>query len=161
MAWLADYLIKKQNLSVVFLPFLYGRDNYVMNDIKRCMKNPAAIVDAEYLKPVEALEIIGKSELLIGMRLHSIIYGAVSKVPMMIISYSAKVRGMAKYLKMDEYSLDVDFLNKSDMANIINKVLKNKVQIQNDLNITVEIIRKREKRNQEILGELQNDLIMG
>ena len=61
MAWFADYLIKKQNLPVVFLPFLYGRDNHVMNDIKRCMKNPATIVDAEYLKPVEALEIIGKS----------------------------------------------------------------------------------------------------
>ena len=94
------------------------------------------------------------------MRLHSIIYGAVSKVPTLIISYSAKVRGMARYLNMDEYTLDVDSLEKSDMADMINKILENKVQIQNDLNITVEIIKKREKRNQEILGELQNDIIM-
>ncbi|MCM1144047.1 MAG: polysaccharide pyruvyl transferase family protein [Blautia sp.] len=158
IAWLADYIIRKYHLPVVFLPFLYGRDNHVMEDVSRLMKADSVIVEDEYLKPLEALEIIAGSELLVGMRLHSIIYGAVSEVPTLIISYSMKVKGMAEYMRMGKYVLHVDGLKHSEIAVVLSEIMKNKEQIKQDFQTAAGHLREKEKRNHEILEELSESM---
>lgn len=155
VAQLADYLSKEKGLPVVFLPFLYGRDNKVAYDIKQMMKESTGlIIEDEYLKPDEAIRIIANSRLLIGMRLHSIIYGAISRTPMLIMSYSSKVRGMAEYLHMDEYMVDTDTMECENMKVLVNKIVESKAEIKEKLQLAVQEAKEKERRNIEILKEL-------
>ena len=154
IAHLADYISEKYHLSIVMIPFLYGRDNCVMEDINSFMRTRGIILEDKYLKPEEVMEIISNSEMLTGMRLHSIIYGAISAIPALIIDYSAKVRGMAGYLGLEEYTLKVDTLEENSMQDTIDKIMKNRDEIQEQLRTVTGIMKQKDERNQKILEEL-------
>lgn len=148
VAKLAEYLQQEKGMQVVFLPFLYGRDNKVAYDIKKFMsKDKSVVIEDEYLKPDEAIRIIAGSRLLVGMRLHSIIYGAVKNIPMLIISYSSKVMGMVKYLHMEKYMVEVDTMKYEDMRRLIEEIECNRTEIKEQLRKTVADAREREQCN--------------
>ena len=159
IAELTEYLKTKYDLEIVFLPFLQGRDNKVARDIIEQVKSGGQIViEDEYIKPEEAVKIIRNSQYLIGMRLHSIIYAAISKVPVLILSYSSKVKGMAEYLHMEDFTVDVDDMNIERMKRMINRITEDRDNIQIELNEKVQLLKEKEIRNSEVIREIRKAL---
>ncbi|WNS42644.1 polysaccharide pyruvyl transferase CsaB [Paenibacillus sp. MMS20-IR301] len=97
---LADGLLKaaaELPLHLRFLPFHHSEDNdasrYVMKKLGQVTEQYGGSVSIceDALHPLQMLREVGQCQALIGMRLHSLIYAAGRRVPLMGISYDPKI----------------------------------------------------------------------
>ena len=75
---------------IVFLPMHGEHDDVFSSEIMGAMKNPASIFPYD-ASIEEKVSLIGDSSLLIGMRLHALIFAAIAHTPMIGISYDPKI----------------------------------------------------------------------
>lgn len=81
--------------KVVFLPMHGEHDDAFSREIMAAMKNNAFIFP--YNASIEEkISLIGDSSLLIGMRLHALIFAAIAHTPMVGISYDPKIDSFIK-----------------------------------------------------------------
>lgn len=83
-------------VHIRFLPFHFPGDDeasrYVMNRIGNVQDNGSRIsIATEVEHPQDMLREVSRASLLIGMRLHSLIYAASQNVPMLGVSYDPKI----------------------------------------------------------------------
>ncbi|MFQ5811436.1 MAG: polysaccharide pyruvyl transferase CsaB [Armatimonadota bacterium] len=90
LASLADELARELDAHVLLLPFHPHLDLEPCRNIARLTGRPATVLEGT-LSPGEALGVIARLDLLIGMRLHSLILGALAGAPLLGISYDPKV----------------------------------------------------------------------
>ena len=84
------WLREEYGADSVLIPFFYDEDVGVCEDVARRLKGKAGCLRQKYLSE-ETLSIIGCMDVLVGVRLHSLIYAAVMGVPMIGVSYDPKV----------------------------------------------------------------------
>lgn len=148
----ADYIAEKYNAQTLLMPLHMSEDLDICKKIGSLMTNPFIIQDK--LCPVKKLlGLIRKTDLLIGMRLHSLIYAASMEVPVVGIVYDTKVEGFLKLINQN-YFISIENLNYNDFINIIEKVLDNKVKIQNELIGKMNELRENAKQNTMLAMEL-------
>ncbi|MFA4906362.1 MAG: polysaccharide pyruvyl transferase CsaB [Candidatus Margulisiibacteriota bacterium] len=94
-----DQFAKEIKARVVIIPFQPERDLGPSRKLKEHLLVPAEIVE-DKLSPREMLGMISQMDLLVGMRLHSLIFAVSSKVPAVGLSYDPKVASF-----LDEVSL--------------------------------------------------------
>lgn len=89
---------EKYNAQVAILPLQVSMDMKASQMLMDClpeMRNRVVMVKGNY-STEDFLSIIGCFRLLIGMRLHALIFAAVMKVPLMAVSYDPKVDSFVK-----------------------------------------------------------------
>lgn len=98
-----DWLIEEKNAEIVFIPLATASHKKSENDLLFAKKIEPFIKNKNRFKvitisltPVEAKSIIGSLDIMIGMRLHSLIFAYSTKVPFLGISYSKKVSAFLK-----------------------------------------------------------------
>lgn len=84
---------------IVLIPMQYPRDLEVSAKLKEAMKHECHLLSKPYTPP-EILGLIGQMELMFSMRLHTLIFAAVMRVPMIGIVYDPKVLYYLKLLNM-------------------------------------------------------------
>ena len=84
------WLREEYGADSVLIPFFYDEDVGVCEDVARRLEGKAGCLRQKYLSE-ETLSIIGCMDVLVGVRLHSLIYAAVMGVPMIGVSYDPKV----------------------------------------------------------------------
>ena len=100
LAKACDYAAEKYGLYPVLLPMQLSRDTALSAKIRAKMRFPSTVIRKE--NDVKKLLAIYKSTgLCIGMRLHTLIYSAVSCVPMVGLVYDPKVSGFLDYIGVD------------------------------------------------------------
>ena len=97
IAKVCDYINRKLNLTCVFLVMHYPHDMNISHDIIGRMQSKAYII-SEDLHDTEMLGVVSKMDLLLGERLHSLIYAAAAGVPFVGIAYEPKVNSFMEYL---------------------------------------------------------------
>lgn len=109
-----DQLAESHNASFVFVPFHrpteHGQeDDAVSNQVITKMKNShrAICVDAK-LSLDEKVSVLQNCDLVLGMRLHSLIFAIRSGIPAVAIAYDDKVNNLMQFMHHSEYCLDVD-----------------------------------------------------
>ena len=90
LAQTADYLVKKYQARVVFLPMQWPDDYQTAKKVVSRMSEQATLLKEEFTT-TEMLSIVGNLDLLIGIRLHALIFAAVMQVPLLGISYDPKI----------------------------------------------------------------------
>ncbi|MFZ5969473.1 MAG: polysaccharide pyruvyl transferase CsaB [Bacillota bacterium] len=100
MAAIADGLIDDLGVEVVFIPFHFGEDVKILDEIQDLMKNKGIFIKNRY-DIHEMLGIVGNLDLLIGVRLHSLIFAAVMNTPMIALSYDPKINSFMDSLNME------------------------------------------------------------
>jgi polysaccharide pyruvyl transferase CsaB len=93
LAEVARKLIGEHQVDIRFLPFHLPSDEQASRDIIAAMGNTTdrVTIAEEALHPQQMLAEVSRCDLLIGMRLHSLIYAASQSVPMVGISYDPKI----------------------------------------------------------------------
>lgn len=90
IAQTADRLVAENGARVVFLPMQWPDDGDVARRIAGRMRHSAAQLEEEYTTS-ELLSLVGNLDILIGIRLHALIFAAVMHVPMVGVSYDPKI----------------------------------------------------------------------
>jgi polysaccharide pyruvyl transferase CsaB len=90
LAHTADHVIEQYGARVVFLPMQWPDDFEAARKIAARMKKKATVLQEEYTTS-ELLSLVGNLDILIGIRLHALIFAAVMHVPMIGISYDPKI----------------------------------------------------------------------
>ena len=97
IAEVADTLIREGNYQILFMPMQFPEDVKVAKQISTLMKCPATVLNKDYTT-AELLSIVGNMDLMIGVRLHALIFAGVMEVPMIGISYDPKIDRFLKTL---------------------------------------------------------------
>ncbi|MBP2651834.1 MAG: colanic acid biosynthesis protein [Firmicutes bacterium] len=90
IASVLDKIVDEFGAKVVLLPMQWPEDFRVSQLIKERMHRPAVLLE-EKLTTSELLSVVGNLDMLIGIRLHALIFAAVMHVPMLGISYDPKI----------------------------------------------------------------------
>ena len=96
---LLDTLYEQHGRNIVFLPMQLPVDAAVSKSIIARMNHEAYVLD-QYLTAEEIMGVIARSDFVIGMRLHALIFSARVCVPFIGIVYDPKVEAYVRALDM-------------------------------------------------------------
>ncbi len=122
----ADRLIDDRNAHIVLLPLQYPLDVEACRRVQQMMVNKVeSTVLAADCDTEQFLSLIGNFNLLIGMRLHALIFAAVMDVPFVAVSYDPKIDGFVKDVNGISAGRVVD-LQADNIINCVRKALFHK-----------------------------------
>lgn len=148
----ADKLIEDFGVEVVFIPFHLGEDMKIIEDIQKNMKNQAIFIKNRY-DINEMLGIIGNLQMLVGVRLHSLIFAAIMKVPMIAISYDPKINSFMELLGL-KVLCSVEDLEYEDLLLEIERKQKILCKEQEVIMNEVNNLQKKLEKNEELVMKL-------
>jgi len=108
LAWAADRL-SREGFEVVFLPMHRvppDDDRAEIETIIRLMREGGPKVVGAELSPDEAMAVLGCMEVVLGLRLHSLIFAACQGVPAVSVGYDSKIGGFMEQAGAGEYVCD-------------------------------------------------------
>lgn len=85
-----DRLNDLDDVMIIFIPMKFPEDIKAAQSIAALMKRPPTVLDEEFTTR-EILSLVGCMDVLIGVRLHALIFAGVMNVPMLGISYDPKI----------------------------------------------------------------------
>ncbi|AKL96759.1 polysaccharide pyruvyl transferase [Clostridium aceticum] len=150
IAQTADYLINR-NYEVVFIPMQFPNDISTSQQIVEKMKTVPKIITKQY-HPREMIGIISKLDLLLGMRLHSLVFSAIAGVPMVGLEYDTKISSFLK-LTGQKSGGNVENLDMINLWTAIDAVIENKSEYVQQLKEIKKSLDKKVQLNVEIFQE--------
>lgn len=148
----ADEIIEETGGSVVFIPFHHGEDVNMLNEIEEKMDNKAIFLRGKY-ELDEMLSIVGNLDLLVGIRLHSLIFSAIMNVPMVAISYDPKVDYFMESINEPVFC-NIEELNSESLAKEIIEKLKKREEYKARLEVEVNNSKRKLIKNREVVKQL-------
>ncbi len=152
IARLCDEMYEKHNISTVFIPFQKKNDTEITEQIMALMKSESEVFDTE-CDFSELMALIENATLCIGMRLHSLIYSVISKVPCVGLVYDQKVKAFMDYIEQNNY-LDASTLEYKDLLDKVKYALENSEEIKNNLDKKSLELRELSQKNAKVAIEL-------
>jgi polysaccharide pyruvyl transferase CsaB len=133
-----DGLVEKLDAHPLFIPLhattTDESDSRLMQSIMDGIRNKKKVVLlSEKATSAEKAALIGKCDVLLGMRLHSILFAIKQGVPFAALEYDPKVEHMLADSGLAEFGLALEGLNASALENLLEKVYTNRVEIRQRL----------------------------
>ncbi|NQU16580.1 MAG: polysaccharide pyruvyl transferase CsaB [Candidatus Saganbacteria bacterium] len=147
----ADIILEKYNAQVIFIPFQWPEDIIACNQVIRLMKNKVKMMGQAY-DPRQMLWLISRLDLMIGMRLHSLMFAVSNLVPALGISYDPKVDNFMKEACLPVISMN-DFSVK-DAVSKIDELQKNRTGVVKSLSLIKKEIYDKSIDNFILVGSL-------
>ena len=93
-ARVADSFIREYDAHAVFLPLQHPGDLIVSHEIAELMEEKAnASVLSQRYSIAEVFSLVGNMDVLLGIRLHALIFGVIMQIPVLGVSYDPKIEG--------------------------------------------------------------------
>jgi polysaccharide pyruvyl transferase CsaB len=154
VANLLDNLIVKKGVTPVFIPMENHHDYKVSEKVLTYMNNKDAChLLGTNFSPNQYLNFIEKCELVIGMRLHSLIFATIAHVPHIGISYDKKVENLLKINGMWEFSTHLEDINPDQLFHNAEHLMENSSNYNHSLKLIASQLKKDALRNIDILKE--------
>jgi polysaccharide pyruvyl transferase CsaB len=118
-----DFLISNHSASVTFVPMQIASpgddDRVVAQEVRQLMTQGDAteLVEGE-VTPEDLLRIVSGSNLVLAMRLHSLIMAAATGVPVISLAYHPKVTGFAGSIGIDGWVLEIGSCTSLSIENL-------------------------------------------
>lgn len=144
------WLRENYDAESVLIPFHYEEDREVCSVIAERTNGAAKCLSEKYLSE-DMLSIIGNMDVLVGVRLHSMIYAAIMGVPIIGVSYDPKCTAFLNSVGLDSLSTRETFSAeafKAEFARVLETggeqtqtVAENMRRLQKELDTNEEMIR--------------------
>lgn len=145
VAALCDNIIDTYKRNIVLIAMQTPNDVAISYDVQRLMKNKAFVLDTR-LTAEQIMGIIGLSDFVLAMRLHTLIFSARMCVPLIGIVYDPKVAAYVQALKMPSAGNVVDFDPVRAMC-AVNDIMQDRekyVRILKDLSAELESLARND-----------------
>lgn len=155
---LAEAASKLQQLygaQLVLLPLQYSVDVKACEKLRKalmCQKD-IFLLNGKY-NTEEFLSIIGNFDLLIGMRLHALVFAAVMQTPLLAVSYDPKVDSFVNAIG----EKPVGTVEKIDAANVVQAAVDSWQKIPLKQNENIENLRQKAQINSDKAFALLNEV---
>jgi len=149
---IATRIQREFQAEIVFLPFQFAVDQELCEKLSALV--PQSIL-CPFLKPKQIISLFAKAELVVGMRLHSLIFSALARTPFLPISYDPKVSSFAQLLNQEALFLE------DDAEKIFSKIeayLKNRAKIKENLEKGASQLEQKAEENWIHLERIINSL---
>lgn len=147
----ADYLIENYQAKIIFLPFQFDEDVHISEEILSLMKNQADVLKVK-LEPEELLSLLTRLSLVVGVRLHSIIFSSMANIPFIALNYDPKVKYFVEDLGLSELLLEID-------EDISLKNFQKKIEYVRENNDKIKDILLKKVNNLEVKALANNELV--
>jgi len=157
LASVADYLIKKYNAIIIFIPHVYGivSDLPLINEIIGLMSDSDRVrILPEDCRVEESQGVSAELDLLIATRLHSFILAAAVGTPGIVIAYEHKAIGFTEMLGVSEFVVRIDALNSDEFNEKIDRLLKNSKQVKFQMASKIASLKKLAAFNAKLATQL-------
>ncbi len=151
-AKVADDLIKNCKATIIFLPFKFDEDVQISEEIFSLMKNKnKANVLKTWLEPEELLSLLSRLSLMVGVRLHSIIFSSMVNIPFIALNYDPKVKNFVEDLGLSESLLELDGISLKNIKDKIKYIKENNDKIKEILSKKGKILEEKALSNNDLV----------
>ena len=148
---ISKYLKEHYSLNCIFVPMQYKKD-YKICSI--CAKYGYVLSKPHDFH--EIMTLAAHSKIVIGMRLHMLMYGANACIPVVGLAYDPKIKSYLSYLNQ-EYIVDPEQFTFEELKSIVNSIMENYTTIKQDLTERVTELKQIEEKNAKLAIELLED----
>lgn len=153
IAKVLDRFIAKYHVKLLFIPFQINEDkmenDYLLSqrvlDAMDTKENVLLLSEAHEAELIAGF--IACTDLMLGMRLHSLIFAAKEEVPVVGLAYDAKVANFLRSINLYEYSVAMHNIQTGNLFHILEEAWEKKVQIKALL--LEEVVRRSKERTDD------------
>jgi hypothetical protein len=125
-----DVLARREGAQVVVLPFHSGQDDAVAERLKVKLEGHRVVVLGG-LSPEETAGVIGRCDLVVAMRFHSLVFAVSGGTPVAALSYAPKVRSLLRGVGHEELCVDVS--ETPLLAKVLEAAWNRRTELSSDL----------------------------
>lgn len=154
LSLICDKLVERYNAYIVFIPFnkhpkkLFENDVLIAKELERLIQRKERLLTIENVDDLnQCLSIFNCMDIIIGMRLHSLILGIITKKPVLGIVSDPKIPKFLKTVNLDKYYIyphEKNFVEK--FLSMIEAVKSNRQDIQKKMDINLSRAREEAER---------------
>ena len=150
----ADYISKTYGLTPVFIPMQNPNDISISIDCIKQMSQKGYMIKGDY-SFTDIMTIASKATLVIGMRLHLLMYGANVAIPVIGLVYDPKITAYLDYLQQ-RFTIDTRMVTSKKICEMADEIFADYNSISNALDIKVKMLKDLSKENARIAVKLIN-----
>ncbi|MDD5944535.1 MAG: polysaccharide pyruvyl transferase CsaB [Clostridia bacterium] len=151
-AEICDTIHDKFDKNIVFVVMHNPNDTNISKQVMAKMKNCSYILDGSY-SPKEIMGMIGEMELILSMRLHTLIFATKQRVPIVGFVYDPKINSYLNLLRMPSGG-NVINMDTAKILEEVEEVLLNRDKYVGYLNEMGTELEEKAKMNEEYLKSL-------
>lgn len=143
---------QSRQAQILLIPFHKGYDDGPLLRIRERLANNKTFVLRDQCTPQEIAGVIGACDLLIGMRLHSILFAILTATPAIALAYDPKVRSLIRRIGHEEICVELNEL--STLKDLIGGVWERRHELSGDFAEALTEMRRLSESNADIACEL-------
>jgi polysaccharide pyruvyl transferase CsaB len=152
IAQAADHIVSKYGAFPVFIPMQHPEDVPILENVAAKMQNKSFILK-EKLNVYQTYDLIAKTHMLLGMRLHALVFSAVAAVPMVGLVYDPKIQGFLDCIHQPSAG-DVRLLEYENLIKLTDQVWEGSVEISRQLAADMPVLKEKARENAKVAVEL-------
>ncbi len=147
-----DHMSDKYDAYPVFFPMQHPEDIPILENVTAKMSCKGTIIK-DKLDVIETYELISEMKMLIGMRLHALIFSAVAAVPIVGLVYDPKIQGFLDCINQPSAG-DVRMLEYGKLTELAENVWENSADIKKQLSEHIPLLKEKARENARVAVEL-------
>ena len=128
-----DTFLETSGGAVLFLPFQTcagerENDRAVIERVRSSMRSKAAVRILPDSSPDALYAAAGACDVILGMRLHSLVFAFLNRRPFVALSYDPKVGEFARTAGVEGFALDITAVDAPSLARLLHRALDTRTQ---------------------------------
>ncbi len=148
----ADFIKTAYDMEILLIPMQESKDTEICRRVIAAMKEKAYLLSGQPL-PAQLLGVVGGAELILGMRLHTLIYAAKMGVPAIGLTYDPKIDATMSYMGQN-YIASAKHLNPVTLKRWVEEIMQRHNELTDAAKKTAALCEEKANENTALALEL-------